>query len=265
MPSQQAEHPQSHHKRANGTRLPSAPGTECASHALPPLRTCGTSGSLQGSVCLEAQPPSPPLGRTALCHAECLTGTAQHPAGQDGRLHPPGTPPLIPTSSLGLAILSASWPKLSACSRTYLPRGLSSTLQTPVTTDTASSPCLQLKTARPASQARSRHAPSPGVWVTNRSTPRSPDSPSRSASTSSQLSPACPTSQSPPRHGTWRALHLLALASGTWVLPLPQQAEPAGQPDGVTHHPTASGVNYQLLGRVAGHRHAVSLLPHLAL
>ena len=124
MPSQQAECPQSHHKRANGTHLPSALGTECASHTLPPLRTCGTSGPLQGFVCLEAQPPSPPLGRTALCRAERLTGTAQCPAGQDGCLHLPGTLLLIPTSSLRLAILSASWPKLSACSKTYLPRGL---------------------------------------------------------------------------------------------------------------------------------------------
>lgn len=77
--------------------------------------------------------------------------------------------------SLCLAISSASWPKLSACSKTSLPRSLSSTLQTPVTTDTATSPHLQLKAARPACQARSRHAPSSlGVWVTNCSKPRSP-------------------------------------------------------------------------------------------
>ena len=164
----------------------------------------------------------------------------------------------------------SAWPSCLPHGRSYPPAPkhtcpeVSSTLQTPVTMDTASSPHLQLKTARPACQARSHHAPSPGVWVTNCSTPRSPNSPSRLASTSSQLSPACPTSRSPPGHGTWRALHLLALASGTWVLPLAQQAEPAGQPDGVTHHLTANGIDYQLLGRVAGHRHSVSLLPHLA-
>lgn len=164
------------------------------------------------------------LWGTQHCAAR-LTSPAPHRVqlGRTAGLHPPGTPLLSlppPLSRPGhLVCLMAEVTRL--LQNIPAPRSLFHAPD-PVTTDTTTPPRLQLKTARPACQARLHHAPSLAVWATNRSTPRSPDSPCRLVSTSSQLRPACPTSRNPPGHATWRALHLLALASSTWVLPLAQ-------------------------------------------
>lgn len=125
---------------------------------------------------------------------------------------------------LCLAISSASCPKLSACSKTSLPRSLSSTLQTPSNnrhrnlTTSATEGCT--------AGLSGPFTPCPffswcvGYQPLNAQI--TPDSPSRLASTSNQLSPGCPTSRTLPGHGTQRPPRLLALASSTWVLPLAQ-------------------------------------------
>lgn len=153
--------PQSHHKRANGTHPTSTPGTECASHGLPPLRTCGLKYQqhLRAPAGLRVPRGSAPITSSG-AHSTVPHGSPhRHGAESSWAGRPASTRRVRRCShshllSLGLAILSASWPKLSACSKTYLPRGLSSTLQTPVTTDTTTPPRLQLKTAQPACQAR---------------------------------------------------------------------------------------------------------------
>lgn len=192
----------------------------------------------------------------------------QSPAGQDGRPPPASTRcSLIPTSSL------SAWPSRLPHVQSYLPAPKHPCPEVclphyrpPVTTDTATSPRLQLKAARPACRARSRHAPSSlGVWVTNRSMPRSPlilppDWPLHPINSVLAAPPLGHCPDTAPRGP--RASWLWPAALGSFHLHSRQS-----QLVSLTASPTAPlpmGLTTSSLAQSEGHSHSVSLQPHLA-
>ena len=189
---------------------------------IPPAPPC----PCRAPCALRVSPPSPHLGHTALCHAVCLPGTTSRvQLGKADGLHPPvhaarSFPPPLSLSGHLVCLMAKV-----ICLLQNIPAP-KSVFHTPDPSNNGHCHLTTSATEGCTASLSGPFAPCPffswcvGYQPLNAQV--TPDSPSRLASTSNQLSPGCPTSRTLPGHGTQRPPHLLALASSTWVLPLAQ-------------------------------------------